>query len=119
MIYYLSLRFIKKMNRSATTLFLVFLLLLPNLVQAFHVIEEHADEYFCTEKSTHIHEEKNKCILEYTFTNPFVDTYKKINFQAKQQILLEKTTYKDQFLLNKFITGKNLRAPPYISLFSQ
>ena len=105
------------MNRSAVSLFLVFLLLLPNLAQAFHVIEEHADEYFCTEKSTHIHEEENKCILEYTFTNPFVDTHKKNNFQVKHQILTEKTIYKDQFLLNKFITGKNLRAPPY-PLFS-
>ena len=104
------------MNRSAVSLFLVFLLLLPNLAQAFHVIEEHADEYFCTEKSTHIHEEENKCILEYTFTNPFVDTYKKIKFQEKQQTLLKKTTYKDQFLLNKFITGKNLRAPPFTFL---
>ena len=107
------------MNRSAVSLFLVFLLLLPNLAQAFHVIEEHADEYFCTEKSTHIHEELNKCILKYTFTNPFVDTHKKNNFQVKHQILIEKTIYKDQFLLNKFITGKNLRAPPYISLFSK
>ena len=107
------------MSRSATSFFLISLLLLPNMVQTFHVFDEHSEEYFCTEKSTHIHEEENKCILEYTFTNPFVDTYKKIKFQEKQQTLLKKTTYKDQFLLNKFITGKNLRAPPYISLFSQ
>ena len=107
------------MSRSITSLFLIFLLLLPNLVQAFHNLDEHSDEYFCTEKSTHIHEKENKCILEYTFTNPFVDTYKKINFQAKHQILLENTTYKDQFLLKKFISGKNLRAPPYHSRISQ
>ena len=107
------------MSRSATSFFLISLLLLPNMVQTFHVFDEHSEEYFCTEKSTHIHEELNKCILEYTFTNPFVDTHKKNNFQVKHQILTEKTIYKDQFLLNKFITGKNLRAPPYISLFSK
>ena len=105
--------------KKSISLFLVITLLLPSLAQAFHVFDKHEHEHFCIEKSNHIHEEENKCILEYTFTNPFVDTYKKINFQEKQQILLEKTTYKDQFLLNKFITGKNLRAPPYISLFSQ
>ena len=107
------------MSKSVTSFFLISLLLLPNLVQAFHVFGQHSEEYFCTEKSTHIHEELNKCILEYTFTNPFVDTHKKNNFQVKHQILTEKTIYKDQFLLNKFITGKNLRAPPYISLFSK
>ena len=89
------------MSRSATSFFLTSLLLLPNMVQTFHVFDEHSEEYFCTEKSTHIHEEENKCVLEYTFTNPFVDTHKKINFQEKQQILLEKTNYKDQFLLNR------------------
>tara|TARA_B100000886_G_C20022858_1_gene326640 strand:+ start:38 stop:361 length:324 start_codon:yes stop_codon:yes gene_type:complete len=107
------------MSKSVISFFLIFLLLLPNLVQAFHVFDEHSKEYFCTEKSTHIHEEENKCILEYTFTNPFVDLHKKINFQEKHQILLENTTYKDQFLLNKFITGKNLRAPPSLLLISQ
>ena len=105
------------MKKSAFLFFLFLLLLLPNLAQAFHVLRKHEHEYFCTEKKVHIHKEEKKCILKYTFTNPFVDTYKKINFQEKQQILLEKTLYKDQFLLNKFITGKNLRAPPY-PLFS-
>ena len=107
------------MGKSITSYFLAFLLLFPNLVQALHVMDEHADEYFCTEKSTHIHEKENTCLLEYTFTNPYVGTHKKINFQDKHQILLEKAIYKDQFLLNKFITGKNLRAPPYLSLYSQ
>ena len=105
--------------KKSISLFLVIILLSPSLVQAFHVFDKHEHEHFCTEKSTHIHEEENKCILEYTFTNPFVDTHKKNNFQVKHQILTEKTIYKDQFLLNKFITGKNLRGPPYISLFSQ
>ena len=107
------------MSRSTTSFFLIFLLLLPCLAQAFHFLDGHSDEYLCTEKNTHIHEEENKCILEYTFTNPFVNSHKKINFQDKHQTLLEKTTYKDQFLLKKIITGKNLRAPPYLSLFSQ
>ena len=107
------------MSRSITSLFLIFLLLLPNLVQAFHILDEHSGEYLCTEKNTHIHEKENKCILEYTFTNPFVDIQKKSTFQVKDQIILEGLIYKDQFLLKKFITGKNLRAPPYISLFSQ
>ena len=101
------------MSRSATSSFLISLLLLPNLVQAFHVFGQHSEEYFCTEKRTHIHEEENKCVLQYTFTNPFVDTHKKINFQIKYEKTLKNITYKDQFLLNKFILGKKLRAPPY------
>ena len=48
------------MSRSATSFFLTSLLLLPNMVQTFHVFDEHSEEYFCTEKSTHIHEEENK-----------------------------------------------------------
>ena len=79
------------MSRSITSFFLIFLLLLPNLVQAFHVLDEHSEEYFCTEKSTHIHEEENKCILEYTFTNPFVDTYKKINFHKTYDVIYLRT----------------------------
>ena len=106
------------MKRSIS-FFLLFILLTPNLAQSFHVFAEHTNEHLCTETKTHIHKKESTCLLEYTFTNPFVDTYKKIKFQEKQQTLLKKTTYKDQFLLNKFITGKNLRAPPYISLFSQ
>ena len=105
--------------KGSISLFLLFILLTPNLAQSFHVFAEHTDEYLCNETITHIHKKENICLLEYTFTNPFVDTYKKINFQEKQQILLENTLYKDQFLLNKFITGKNLRAPPYLSLISQ
>ena len=100
------------MSRSATSFFLTSLLLLPNMVQTFHVFDEHSEEYFCTEKSTHIHEEENNCVLEYTFTNPFVDTHKKINFQVKYEKTLKNITYKDQFLLNKHILGKKLRAPP-------
>ena len=100
------------MSRSATSFFLISLLLLPNMVQTFHVFGEHSEEYFCTEKSTHIHEEENKCVLEYTFTNPFVDTHKKIDFQVKYVKTLKNITYKDQFLLNKHILGKKLRAPP-------
>ena len=107
------------MSNSVTSFFLISILLLPNLVEAFHVFDKHEHEHFCVEKKVHIHEKEKTCILEFTFTNPFVDAYKKINFQEKQQILLEKTTYKDQFLLKKFITGKNLRAPPYLSLISQ
>ena len=82
------------------------------MVQTFHVFDEHSEEYFCTEKSTHIHEEENKCVLEYTFTNPFVDTHKKIDFQVKYEKTQKNITYKDQFLLNKHILGKKLRAPP-------
>ena len=105
--------------KKSISLFLVITLLLPSLAQAFHVFDKHEHEHFCIEKKVHIHEKEKTCILKFTFTNPFVDTYKKINFQEKQQILLENTIYKDQFLLNKFITGKNLRAPPYLSLISQ
>ncbi len=100
------------MSRSATSFFLIPLLLLPNMVQTFHVFDEHSEEYFCTEKSTHIHEEENKCVLEYTFTNPFVDSHKKIHFQVKYVKTPKNITYKDQFLLNKHILGKKLRAPP-------
>ena len=100
------------MSRSATSFFLISLLLFPNMVQTFHVFDEHSEEYFCTKKSTHIHEEENKCVLEYTFTNPFVDTHKKIDFQVKYVKTLKNITYKDQFLLNKHILGKKLRAPP-------
>ncbi len=104
------------MLKSITSFFLMFLLLLPNLAQALHILDEHSDEHFCTEKNTHIHEKENKCILEYTFTNPFVDIQKKSTFQVKDQIILEDVIYKDQFLLKKFITGKNLRAPPFTLL---
>ena len=107
----------KTMSKSITSFFLISLLLLPNLVQSFHVFGEHSEEYFCTEKSIHLHEEENECILEYTFTNPFVDTHKKIDFQVKYEKTLKNITYKDQFLLDKLITGKKLRAPPY-PLFS-
>ena len=105
--------------KKSISLFLVITLLLPSLAQAFHVFDKHEHEHFCIEKKVHIHEKENKCILEYTFTNPFVDIQKKSTFQVKDQIILEDVIYKDQFLLKKFITGKNLRAPPYISLFSQ
>ena len=100
------------MSRSATSFFLTSLLLLPNMVQTFHVFDEHSEEYFCTEKSTHIHEEENKCVLEYTFTNPFVDSHKKIHFQVKYEKTPKNITYKDQVLLNKHILGKKFRAPP-------
>lgn len=100
------------MSRSTTSFFLISLLLLPNMVQMFHVFDEHSEEYFCSEKSTHIHEEENKCVLEYTFTNPFVDSHKKIHFQVKYVKTPKNITYKDQFLLNKHILGKKLRAPP-------
>ena len=92
-------------------------MLLPSLAQAIHVFNEHADEYFCSEKKIHFHKEDNNCILEYTFTNPFIDFNKKSIFQVKHEKTLKNITYKDQFLLNKFITGKKLRAPPY-PLFS-
>ena len=105
------------MIKSVTSFFLVSLLLLPSLAQAIHILDEHADEYFCSEKKIHFHKEDNNCILEYTFTNPFIDFNKKSNFQVKYEKTLKNITYKDQFLLNKLILGKKLRAPPY-PLFS-
>ncbi len=105
------------MIKSATSFFLISLLLLPGLAQAIHILDEHADEYFCSEKKTHFHKEDNNCILEYTFTNPFIDFNKKSIFQVKYEKTLKNITYKDQFLLDKLITGKKLRAPPY-PLFS-
>ena len=105
------------MIKSATSFFLVSLLLLPSLARAIHILDEHADEYFCSEKKTHFHKEYNNCILEYTFTNPFIDFNKKSNFQVNYEKTLKNITYKDPFLLNKLILGKKLRAPPY-PLFS-
>ena len=105
------------MIKSATSFFLVSLLLLPSLARAIHILDEHADEYFCSEKKIHFHKEDNNCILEYTFTNPFIDFNKKSIFQVKYEKTLKNITYKDQFLLNKLIIGKKLRAPPY-PLFS-
>ena len=101
------------MIKSATSFFLISLLLLPSLAQAIHVFDEHADEYFCSEKKIHFHKEDNNCILEYTFTNPFIYFNKKSIFQVKYEKTLKNITYKDQFLLNKLNTGKKLRAPPY------
>lgn len=63
--------------KGSISLFLLFILLTPNLAQSFHVFAEHTDEYLCNETITHIHKKENICLLEYTFTNPFVDTYKK------------------------------------------
>ena len=100
------------MIKSATSFFLISLLLLPSLAQAIHVFDEHADEYFCSEKKIHFHKEDNNCILEYTFTNPFIYFNKKSIFQVKYEKTLKNITYKDQFLLNKHILGKKLRAPP-------
>ena len=100
------------MIKSATSFFLVSLLLLPSLARAIHILDEHADEYFCSEKKIHFHKEDNNCILEYTFTNPFIDFDKKSIFQVKYEKTLKNIIYKDQFLLNKLFKGKKLRAPP-------
>ena len=107
------------MIKSFISYFLVGILFVPSILQAFHLHNDHKKEKFCFENDLHYHSDDQSCLFEYTFNNQLSDLKKYYSSENSPEFLAKRIPNKTNYYSINYFCLTDERGPPYYMITSE